>query len=53
METRITYDQIERRIYTYYWSSRYEKFIFRYNKNRDNDYYESMKKSIEKLITKN
>jgi len=50
MEKRITNNQLERRIYTYYWSSRYEKFICRYNKNRDNAYYESMKKSIEKFI---
>ena len=50
METRITNNELERRIYTYYWSNRYKKWICRYNKNRDNAYYESMKKSIEKFI---
>ena len=50
METGITNNQLERKIYTNYWSNRYEKFICRYNKNRDNAYYESMKKSIGKLL---
>lgn len=50
METRITNNELERRIYTYYWSNRYKKWICRYNKNRDNAYYESMKKSIGKLL---
>ena len=59
METGITNNQLERKIYTYYWSNRYEKFICRYNKNRDIAYYErkkkdwiDMKKSIEKLLLK-
>ena len=57
MKTRITNNQLERKIYTYYWSSRYKKWICRYNKNRDNVYYESIKKSIgkenfEKLMSK-
>ncbi len=53
MKTRISkdfYNDLERGIYTYYWSNRYEKFICRYNKNRDNAYYESMKKSIGKPL---